>query len=463
MKKYAFLLCLFTACEGIIVKDLEQAIVSTKQRQGRLQLSSSAIRSLFRASTPDGVLIDSEASIIVLEGNKVQMGPLNEKLSIHTQQVDMQSGELEVSIEMRSIVFPLAIRVGGIEPIICRRQISFAKVKIDARMKILSDNMAPRLRVSDVPNIMLEGVNVFPIGKCSLPFDESLLNEEIKKYLKDAFRSAAISLFETSPTDLLGVSTGGSEISKPRHEGALLVGRTLSPGARITAEDISIELDFALQTRRDKCVPPLKFDVSKKEIGERISTQSQLMYSVSKSFIRDFLGASTISGLFCTQGDAILNNDIQLSELGLAHIPVESDMKVEFQPASLPETRFSEEGLIHIKWPRVTIDSYAKVFGISQRIVWVDIALDIELRPNIHENKIHFDIESMQVRTNKVRTKWTKGLQASPEVNAWVQRILLLAFEAHLQIPSPLQTSIPLKLETIQMTKDDFLLSYSID
>ena len=456
MKYTLYFLIFLFGCEEIVLRT-ENSGASLKPLRAQVNLSPQGVGKLFIASTPEGLLVRSEPAELNLEGQIYILGPIDERFTIQDQSISTQPNLISAGLKLDAFNVRLALRNNEGPTKICRYTIRGESVDIRADVEIGST-----LRVLSPPTIILSEFTIIPIGECEFSFDSSSLLWAVKNYLIEALKSASTLVFEGSPLNLIGLPNGAISLMTSTG-GSLNIEQQLNEdGVRIENEKVTIPLDFGLSTNRSSCIPPLQYSPPQGHPSLGSEGDNDLSFSLSKSLLADLFSSSVLAGLFCREGEAILLNETKLDEIGLGHLRLTSSLKVFFQPASLPELDFQDK-VIHLRWPLITLDTHADIFGASQRVVFIAASMELTLRPSVVEGRIVFDIESVSLSTSDAKSKWNSQLLPSLELDRWTRRLVLLSFEKGLSLTSPLNPEIDLKLKSLNSNATDLILNYDID
>lgn len=458
-----FFALILVGCDGATLRTSD-GTGEVQSKQAQLQFSAAGVGSLFEATTPEGLIVKKDVVLTLLNDSPYQIGPLDEMFSISTQATTLQEDVISILFDLDTFSFPLAVRSDENGTTICRYKVSGDSVEIRTDVEVGNQDGLPRLSVLDFVTPILNGFTISEVGICDLNIDISMLRTSVDDYLTAALVSAATEIFETSPTRLLGLPVGATAIEK-ESGGRLIIEQLLTAnGAKIDSGNVSIALDLGVSANRDPCVPPVEY-ISQAVLSSQGIEQltDDIGFSFSKTFLKDVFASSVLAGLFCWEGVPVVLNQTKLDEIGLDFLRLSSSMDVKFQPASLPQLSFEQTGVVRINWPLFTLDTHAEVFGASQRIVLVTGSLDLRLSPRVTESGVIFEIESLSVATSEVKTKWSNEALASPALDQWVQRLILLSFRDRLVIPSPLRPEVDLSLDGLTTTETDVVLLYSVD
>ncbi len=483
-----FALTLACGCDQASVREGNSQLSSFQDDALQVLVSPDGIGKLYEVSQPDGFLLEGDRFGLVTEGPvAVDLGPIEQTLSVSRRMTEAAEGAVDVSIELRTqpIYVPVRIR-DDFEVRICRYRLDVAGISTSASVGFVEVDGVRQFDVTDAAEVELASATVTPVGSC--PIDEKLIESEalaaaLVEYVRGALAESTAVALRTSPLDILGLPEQSLEIGRIspfENRRGTLVFETETPdrtdAVALTSDGLEATLAAAVDARRADCAPPLTLDPAEASAGASLDPGlirrfgADFALAMSTSWLQRTTQAATLAGFGCIgledlrpleQSETLFPVDeVLLGELGLDDVPVDDAVSLVLEPGTLPRVRTDVgASTIVVELADLQVDAYGAVFGAWTRVASVvtDARLALRLEtPSV--GRATLTLEALDVQNSTLSGELVDG-DVDPEILArWTRRALLLALDDRLDLPLPLRDGSAVRVVNAQVRADDVVL-----
>lgn len=476
------------SCEEARLREdpLGQA-TNPQQRAMRALLSQRGLAALLTRTLGEQRVAIRGSAAGVVGDETLQLGPVTQDVAMGVLDVVPLASTLDATLTLpeTTLLIPTR-RASGAQTQICRWRVRVTSASVSWQLAISPEADGYMLRVDRAPLVQLEDPQVALVGSCADPTlsaaDEAL-RQELVGYARQVIAESIAQAVEGDPiagVSLISRSLELTRLSAFEHRrGQLLLTGQPSSGnpVRLSADGLTLEMDYALQSRNARCVPPIGPAPVEAILPTPISPallrqfDADVGLSLNAALLNRALQALTLSGFMCRGLEQPIAEDpagFLLKELRLGDVGVDASLAAErvsvaLSPGGLPSLQLSaESGVIRMTVPDLVVTIHGEVFGVRSRLAEVTLSVQLSLRPTAQRaaGVLGLAVETIEVTAASLSSEWraSEAALADATLQQWARRLLVLVFGQETVLPLPLEPDNGLIAVGAQVRANDMIV-----
>lgn len=482
---------LLSACDEVSVRmDDPSRPVTLQQRSSRVLFPAAGIAGLFDIAYGDTFELSAVRDSETFSDDGLALGPIKQGIPVTTRSSRIQNNQIVLTTRIRAVSVLVPVRVrSGVELSICRYRVSTPAIDVVARLGLSVEEGSSRMEVADAPVLDVDraDVEVNAVGVCA--HDDAMpegFENVLVDYVFDGVSASTVDALTTSPLELGGVVEGRLELDRrarfSNRRGTLAFESQVDAETSVILSErgIDVSIDIGVSATRARCAPPI--DVSELEPNSAAlvdaesaeELEADVAMSLSNSLVQSLSHSMILSGFACrgletTPSDAAVAHEtsrvfaveaLRLEDIDLESVDSGTWVQASSIPGSVPTiTPRSRTGDLRLEWENLTLELYGEVRGAPARILTLDTAASIVLRPRRNTvGVIRFDVDSIQVDSASLESPWQVLEPENEALEIWAQRTLLLVLQDQFVLPVPLMAPTSLRVAATEVRDDDVVL-----